>query len=166
MEVKNGFESPVKVTTCAAMQRQQRGAEAEAHHARRTAEMRDALEAERYAREEALLRQREEFEGHKRVLTRQIAERDELLETQRLDILNAAADEVRRAQEGASMKLEGAEAAADAPDPFGRFTAVKLDDVGLDRVERAPGQFGIGIDHQQHHLGLAAGLLAQFPRQV
>ena len=58
------------------------------------------------------------------------------------------------------------QAAADAPDPFGRFTAVKLDDVGLDRVERAPGQFGIGIDHQQHHLGLAAGLLAQFPRQV
>jgi hypothetical protein len=35
-----------------------------------TAEMRDALEAERYAREEALLRQREEFEGMVHVTNR------------------------------------------------------------------------------------------------
>jgi hypothetical protein len=39
------------------------------------------------------------FEGHKRALMRQISERDELLETQRMDMLNASADEVRRAQE-------------------------------------------------------------------
>ena len=45
--------------------------------------MRDALEAERFAREEALLRQREEFDGHRRTMQRQIADRDELLETQR-----------------------------------------------------------------------------------
>jgi chromosome segregation ATPase len=97
-----------------AKQGQQRGAEGEAHYAQRTAEMRDALEAERYAREEALLRQREEFDAHRRALLRQVSDRDELLETQRLDMLNATADQVRRAQEGASMQLEGAEAAAEA----------------------------------------------------
>ena len=53
---------------------QQRAAELETHHVKRTADMREALQGERFAREEALLRQQEEFDSHKRTLMRQISE--------------------------------------------------------------------------------------------
>ena len=74
---------------------------------KRTADMREALQGERLAREEALLRQQEEFDSHKRTLMRQISERDKLLETQRSDLLDAAAEEVRRAHDKATVKSEG-----------------------------------------------------------
>ena len=86
---------------------QQRAAELEAHHVQRAAEMREALQGERLAREEALFRQQEEFDSHKRTLMRQISERDKLLETQRSDLLDAAAEEVRRARDKAIVKSEG-----------------------------------------------------------
>ena len=86
---------------------QQRAAELETHHVKRTADMREALQGERFAREEALLRQQEEFDSHKRTLMRQISERDKLLETQRSDLLDAAAEEVRRAHDKATVKSEG-----------------------------------------------------------
>jgi hypothetical protein len=86
---------------------QQRAAELEAHHVQRTAEMREALQGERLAREEALFRQQEEFDSHKRTLMRQISERDKLLETQRSDLLDAAAEEVRRARDKTIVKSEG-----------------------------------------------------------
>lgn len=86
---------------------QQRAAELEAHHVQRAAEMREELQGERLAREEALFRQQEEFDSHKRTLMRQISERDKLLETQRSDLLDAAAEEVRRARDKAIVKSEG-----------------------------------------------------------
>ena len=63
----------------------------EAHHARRVAEMRDAVERERFNRD-GVLRQREEFDAHS-ALMRQIAERDELLETAQSDARDAVAAE-------------------------------------------------------------------------
>ena len=91
---------------------QQRASESEAHHARRVAEMRDAVERERFNRDESLLRQREEFDAHKRALMRQIAERDELLETAQSDARDAVAAEARRAREGVDVEKHDADAEA------------------------------------------------------
>ena len=93
---------------------QQRASESEAHHARRVAEMRDSVERERFNRDEALLRQREEFDAHKRALMRQIAERDELLETAKSDAREAVAAEARRVKEGADVEKHDADAEASA----------------------------------------------------
>ena len=93
---------------------QQRASESEAHHARRVAEMRDAVERERFNRDESLLRQREEFDAHKRALMRQIAERDELLETAQSDARDAVAAEARRAREGVDVEKQDADAEASA----------------------------------------------------
>ena len=93
---------------------QQRASESEAHHARRVAEMRDAVERERFNRDESLLRQREEFDAHKRALMRQIAERDELLETAQSDARDAVAAEARRAREGVDVEKHDADAEASA----------------------------------------------------
>ena len=93
---------------------QQRASESEAHHARRVAEMRDAVERERFNRDESLLRQREEFDQHKRALMRQIAERDELLETAQSDARDAVAAEARRAREGVDVEKHDADAEASA----------------------------------------------------
>jgi len=93
---------------------QQRASESEAHHARRVAEMRDAVERERFNRDESLLRQREEFDAHKRALMRQIAERDEMLATAQSDARDAVAAEARRAREGADVEKHDADAEASA----------------------------------------------------
>ena len=93
---------------------QQRASESEAHHARRVAEMRDAVERERFNRDESLLRQREEFDQHKRALMRQIAERDEMLLTAQSDARDAVAAEARRAREGADVEKHDADAEASA----------------------------------------------------
>ena len=93
---------------------QQRCAESEAHHARRVAENRDVVERERFARDEALLRQREEFDAHKRSLMRQIAERDELLEVVRADAADKIAHEARKIREGVDVKKSDAESEASA----------------------------------------------------
>ena len=93
---------------------QQRASESEAHHARRVAEMRDAVERERFNRDESLLRQREEFDQHKRALMRQIAERDEMLATAQSDARDAVAAEARRLREGADVEKHDADAEASA----------------------------------------------------
>ena len=93
---------------------QQRASESEAHHARRVAEMRDAVERERFNRDESLLRQREEFDQHKRALMRQIAERDEMLLTAQSDARDAVAAEARRLREGADVEKHDADAEASA----------------------------------------------------
>lgn len=89
---------------------QTRCAESESNYARRVAEHRDVVEQERFARNEALLRQREEFDNHTRALMRQIAERDELLEVTRADAKDAVANETRRAREGADVENADADA--------------------------------------------------------
>ena len=37
-------------------------------------------------------------------------------------------------------------------EPFGRFGAMKLNDIGAHHVQRLVGQFGVGVDEQKHNL--------------
>ncbi|KAK3285277.1 hypothetical protein CYMTET_7107 [Cymbomonas tetramitiformis] len=88
--------------------------ELEHHHQQKSAELREALEAERWQHGESLLRQREDFESVKRTLQRQLEERDDELDSQRRDFTSTCEDQIRKLEEDWMQRVEDAKVGAAA----------------------------------------------------